>query len=56
MQILASLGLLVTFLAWYVYHAYIKRDMKDHFNNLFAGLFFLSIWFAMYVLIFQEVG
>jgi hypothetical protein len=49
----AALGLFVVFLGWFVYHMYIKRDMKENMNNLFAGLFFIAIWFAMYVLLFQ---
>jgi xanthine/uracil permease len=42
--------LLVIFAGWILYRLLVKKDLKQHINSLYAGLFFVGIWTAIYFL------
>lgn len=52
MRIIYGLVFFVLYLAWIIYHALIKRDLRRHLNDLYALTFFISIWALIYTWIF----
>ncbi|HMK05927.1 MAG TPA: hypothetical protein VK476_00245 [Flavobacterium sp.] len=48
MRVLTPIIFLILFLGWIFYRVFIKKDMKKHFNDLYAGLFFVGIWACVY--------
>jgi len=40
------------YLAWVVYHTFIKKDMKKHTTDLYALTFFMGVWALIYDWIF----
>ncbi len=36
--------LFVAFIVWILYRAIIKKDLKQHLNDLYLGIFFFAIW------------
>lgn len=50
MRILVTIGLLIVFIAWILYRLLIKKDLKQHLDTLYIGLFFMGVWAAIYFL------
>ncbi len=51
MRILAAPILGIVFVMWILYRALIKKDLKQHLNDLYVGLFFILIWAILFYLI-----
>ena len=45
--------LVVVFLGWVLYRLLVKRDLKQHMNELYAGVFFFAVWAAVYAFMFR---
>jgi hypothetical protein len=39
------------FIGWILYQLFIKKNLKQNLNNLYAGLFFTGIWLILYYFI-----
>ena len=39
---------IILFVVWFSYRFFIKKDLKNNMNNLFAGLFFIGTWITIY--------
>jgi len=50
-KIYAGFGILIAFVGWIFYRLLIKKDLKEHFHELLAGLFFVGVWFLIYKLL-----
>lgn len=48
MRILMPIGLVIVFAGWILYRWLIKKDIRKHTNNVFAGLFFIAVWAILY--------
>jgi hypothetical protein len=46
-----AIGLTIVFIGWILYRLFIKRDLSENLNNLYFGLFFVTIWFLYYLFI-----
>ena len=51
MRLLAPLVLALTFLVWISYRLFIKRDIKNHLNEIYGGAFFFAVWGVIYWMI-----
>lgn len=40
------------YIAWILYHVFIKKDMKKHITDFYALTFFMGVWVALYYFIF----
>ena len=52
-RIFIGIGLFVAFLLWLLYRLVIKKDLKQHMNDLYAWFFLLGIWLLIYWLILK---
>lgn len=48
MRIYAGIGVGIAMIGWFLYRFLIKRDLKNHLNELSTGLFFIGVWFLIY--------
>lgn len=48
LRIFAPLIFIALFAVWMVYHALIKKDIRQHRDSLYLGLVFTTIWGAVY--------
>jgi hypothetical protein len=48
MRLIFPLVLLVLFVSWILYHILIKKDLSEHKNDLYLGIFFFAIWALIY--------
>ena len=48
MRAILGIGLIVFYVAWVVYRAFVKRDMKAHKDELYLFSFFMLIWIGIY--------
>ncbi len=53
MRIFAGLIFIVLFIGWALYHLLIKKDLKQHKGDLYAGLFFMGVWGVLYYWILE---
>jgi high-affinity Fe2+/Pb2+ permease len=53
-RIFVGIGLATAFIGWFFYRLVIKRDLKKHLNELYAGLFFVLIWALIYWFIMKN--
>jgi hypothetical protein len=44
--------LLAIFIGWIVYRAFIRKDLRNHMTELYAGLFFIAVWAVIYFVAF----
>ncbi len=44
---------IVLFIFWTFYHVFIKRDIKQHINDLYAGLTFTGLWAFIYFMLLK---
>ena len=47
-RIFIGIGLLVAFIGWLLYRLFIKKDLKQHLNDLYTWVFVLGIWGLIY--------
>lgn len=52
MRLLIPGVFLVLFLGWIILHWIILRDLKDHKETFYVGIFFMAIWAGFYFLVF----
>ena len=43
-----SIAGLAFFIIWALYRLVIKKDLKNHMDTFYPGLFFLSVWLIIY--------
>lgn len=48
--------LTIVFIAWIVYHSFIRKDMSKHRHELYGGLIFIGIWMVLYVCLINAAG
>jgi tellurite resistance protein TehA-like permease len=53
MSPLFSIVAFLFFLGWAFYRLVIKKDLKNHLDTLYPGLFFLSVWLVIYWLLLR---
>ena len=41
--------LIPIFLIWIFYRVFIKKDIRKHRNELYAGLVFMGLWIILFV-------
>jgi hypothetical protein len=51
MRVYLPIAFLIFFVGWILYRLFIKRDLKEHLDYLYFGLFFIGIWILIYLLI-----
>ena len=44
-------GLAILFGGWVLYRLVVKRDLMQHKDTLFLGLFFMGIWSVVYLML-----
>jgi len=47
------IGLVIAFIGWILYRFIIKKDLNKNLNNLYLGLFFITIWAFLYFFIVE---
>lgn len=52
-RVLIAPVLIVLFFGWILYRLLIRKDLKQHMNELYAGLFFVSIWAVAYIFLLR---
>ncbi|MEO8591340.1 MAG: hypothetical protein ABI432_18315 [Flavobacteriales bacterium] len=50
-RFLMVFGLAILFAGWALYRLFIKRDLMQHKDTLFLGLFFMGIRGVVYILL-----
>jgi hypothetical protein len=40
--------LILCFIGWILHRFFIKKDLKNHLNEFYFGLFFIGIWVVIY--------
>ncbi len=48
--------LTLAFIGWILYHAIIKKDLKEHRTELYGGLVFIVIWLVLYYSFISAAG
>jgi len=49
-----AIGLLIVFVAYILYLAFVKKELKQNLNEVvYPGLFFISVWAGFYFLILK---
>lgn len=46
--------LTIVFVGWVLYHFLVKKDLKNHRNELYGGLVFIGLWVVIYVLVVNQ--
>ena len=52
-RIYVGVGLLIAFIGWLLFRLIIKRDLKQHIDDLYAWIFLIVVWFLIYWFLFQ---
>jgi hypothetical protein len=47
-KIYVGVGLLIAFIGWLLLRLIIKRDLKQHIDDLYAWIFLIVVWFLIY--------
>jgi hypothetical protein len=47
-KIYVGVGLLIAFIGWFLFRLIIKRDLKQHIDDLYAWIFLIVVWFLIY--------
>lgn len=53
MRLVTPLIFIVLFVGWMLYRALIKRDLRQHKNDVLLGLFFMAVWAALYFMLWH---
>jgi hypothetical protein len=53
LRLLIPIVFVALFIVWLVYRTVIKKDIKQHVNTVYLGLFFIAIWAVMYWLLLK---
>ncbi len=51
MRIVLGLALILSYLAWILFHVLIKKDIKRYNNELYCFSFMILVWAAIYAAI-----
>ncbi len=52
MRLLYGLVFIPLYIAWVIYRAFIKKDIKQHKNDLYGLTFFIVVWLLIYFWVF----
>lgn len=47
-RVYIPIALLVVFLCWVLYRLIVKKDLRQHMNTVYFGMFFAAIWAVIY--------
>ena len=53
MRLLTPFIFAVFFTGYVIYRAFIRKDIKEHLNDIYFGLFFFGVWAALYWFFFR---
>ena len=53
MRLILPIVFILLFLGWISYRLFIKKDLRQRRNDLYAGLSFLGIWVLIYLWIWS---
>jgi len=49
-----AIGLLIVFVAYILYLAFVKKDLKQNLRKVvYPGIFFISVWASLYFLVLK---
>lgn len=54
LRLYIPIAFVVLFIGWFLFRLLIKKDIKKNLNTVYLGLFFISIWAIMYVVILKN--
>ena len=52
-RVVMVIGLVIAFIGWILYRLIIKKDLHKNLNNVYLGLFFITIWALFYFFIVE---
>ena len=47
-KIFVGVGLLIAFISWFLFRLIIKRDLKQHIDDLYTWIFLIVVWLLIY--------
>jgi CRISPR/Cas system endoribonuclease Cas6 (RAMP superfamily) len=53
LRIYLPFGFLILFLGWIAYRLFVKKDLRQHLNSLYSGLFFTATWLIIYIMLLR---
>lgn len=54
LRIYIPIAFILLFICWVFYRILIRKDLRENYNTLFIGLFFISIWTLIYLAILKN--
>lgn len=53
-RIVLGFAFIPLYLGWLVYRMFIKKDIRQHMNDLYGLSFFIAVWLIIFYFLFRK--